>query len=86
MKERRFGKFYVSENFTEDADLFAILQEMKFIPYRVEYLAYELRFEYIGYSPLFEPLKELEATPFYNIKITDNRLEGTLKVEVERNE
>lgn len=69
MKARRAGKFYVSHDMINEGQLCEILYKMRFIPYRVEYLAYMDQFEYIGTSPTFEDLNMGWQVPEYKLLV-----------------
>ena len=65
----RMGKFYASTDMVADKDAHELFGLLKFIPYRVEFLMYITKFEYIGTSPLFREVGDGEKTPEYDIQI-----------------
>lgn len=69
MKMRRMGKFYVPHEVLDEGKLCEILYKMRFVPYRVEFLAHIDQFEYIGTSPVFEDLEFGAKAPIYKILI-----------------
>lgn len=66
---RRLGKFYMPTKLIMEGDASEIFSYMGFVPFRTEHLAYEDRFQYIGTSHIFEPLKEGQMVPEYELKI-----------------
>ena len=66
-KKRRGGKLSISQRDYEKEPMAAILAMIGFLPYRVEYLPLEYRFELIGTSPLFGELKDGDMIPDYNL-------------------
>ena len=85
MKEEtmRVGKFYVyMQNEEQYLKTSKALWTMKFVPFRVEYLFIENRFEFVGYSPRFDEVPLGEITPTYKIIIND--LGGEFHVSVKR--
>jgi hypothetical protein len=80
MHKENLGKIILSNAIIENEDLVEVFYKMKLIPYRVEHLWHESAFEYGGYSPLFDELKEGEVIPEYQIEInTENGLTVTVK-------
>jgi hypothetical protein len=69
MKAKRFGKFYVPHEVSDEGELCEILYKMRFVPYRVEFLAYKNQFEHIGTSRVFEDLEVGSETPTYKIMV-----------------
>jgi len=58
--DNRIGKFIISKHFIEDdlESMHMLLAELKFVPLRVRHRGYPDDYEYIGYSPQFEEVKE----------------------------
>ena len=67
---RRQGKFYISRDLVLDGRAWPILAEIKFVPFRVEYLMEFDAFEYIGLSPLFREIPIGRQSPEYRIEVT----------------
>lgn len=65
----RLGKFYVSSILVKEEinDLADILGKMNFVPTRVEYLYHADKFEYVGYSYLFDECPLGVEIPEYRI-------------------
>lgn len=66
---KRIGKFYVPTRMVMDGNVAEVLSYMGFVPIRVEHLAHEQKFEYIGLSHIFEPIEEGFNVPEYTIQI-----------------
>lgn len=79
MKKERLGKLYVDAKIIESKEFANALALLKFVPVRVEMLWYINRFEYIGYSELFKPLRRGAITPTYEIEYSDNHITVHLK-------
>lgn len=74
MKSRRIGKFYIDYHniMTDDNDsITKALIKLKFVPLRVEFLAYRNEFEYIGLSPQFNETPIGLEPPVYIITVND---------------
>lgn len=79
---RRLGKFYASHELVTGGDFDKLLCDMRFVPYRVELLAYNDCFEFVGTSEKFDALEEGQEVPVYRVSAiisTDGRI--TSKVE-----
>lgn len=68
----RIGKFFVNGKFIKEGGAQEVFGIMAFVPYKVEYLVYEDKFEYIGVSHLFNPLEEGGKVPVYRIEISEH--------------
>jgi hypothetical protein len=67
------GKFHIASNVLMYGDLedFAeIFSLLKFIPTKVEHDYMLDRFEYVGFSPLFDSVSAGTATPTYDVTVT----------------
>jgi len=87
MEMDRLGKLTVTDSAMKLEDISEVFHKIKFVPYRIvryhaEHLCHLSALEYIGYSPLFDELKEDEVIPEYNIMFTEHGQE----VHVERKE
>jgi len=69
---RRIGKFQMDEELMRGDSAQKIFGVMAFVPYRVEFLAYNFRFECIGVSHIFEPFQEGLLVPEYEIVVTEH--------------
>lgn len=67
-KSYRKGKIYFNQNHDIE-EVSDILGYLKFVPLRVEFLAYSNEFEYIGISDKFEELQIGEKVPTYTITL-----------------
>jgi len=70
--KKGYGKFYVTMDIINESNLPEILYKMKFIPYKVEYLAMKDKFLYEGVSPLFKEIESGVKIPFYDVIINTN--------------
>jgi len=57
-RQRLLGKFHIDDYYLREApdQVAFLLASLKFVPYRVEFLAASQVFEYIGCSPLFDEI------------------------------
>lgn len=82
---QKLGKFYLDTEFGTGDLAPMIFTELKFVPLRVEHLAYKGVFEYIGLSHQFAEIRHGEQAPEYRIVITetpgDDGEEPTFEVE-----
>ena len=82
---KRIGKFYINTvDVMEDEVMHQVFAQLQFIPLRVENLAYSDRFEFIGISPMFEPLKKEFMAGEYNIEIIHNEDDDSISVKAVR--
>lgn len=71
IRDSRRGKFYATPELVFSGNISPVLCLMNFVPLRVEYLAMEDKFEYIGTSVLFDEVSEACMCPTYIITITE---------------
>jgi len=71
MKNRRVGKFYVTDEMVEEESFVKVLAKIGFVPLRVEHLGVEGRYEYIGISPLFNEAKKGYRISTYDVVVND---------------
>ena len=69
---KRLGKFQMDEEFMRGDSAQEVFGIMAFVPYHVEFLAYNFRFQCIGVSHIFEPTDEPIYAPEYKIVITEH--------------
>jgi hypothetical protein len=67
---RRIGKFFMIDRAVYSKDAAEIFAQLRFVPLRVEHLAYKDHFEFIGYSYQFDITEFGELVPEYNVEIT----------------
>ena len=65
----RVGKVYISKEVVYNEVFGDVLSHIKFIPLRVEYLAYRNCFEYIGSSVEFDEIPQGTELPVYKIEV-----------------
>lgn len=82
MLSRRIGMFHVMmDDDDSDKDFYKVLNALKFIPYKVEYLYSRGLFQYEGFSPLFDEILVGDAIPYYDvIATTDKNKNVTVEV------
>ena len=67
----KIGKFYISNKEMKDLEsMVSLFSYLKFVPLRVELLAYNMKYELYGISKLFDDVPEGFNTPEYDIQIT----------------
>ena len=70
MKNRRIGKFKVTQNVIENEDAPRIFAAFGFVPMRVEHHYSNGTFEMVGLSHLFDENPECMIVPEYDVTIT----------------
>ena len=85
---KNIGKFYVSKELNKESSFSKVLSLLRFVPLRVEYLAYRNAFEYIGLSPYFENSENCEPAE-YGITVNKTYVnemdkEGQMTINVEK--
>ncbi len=64
------GKFYASVEFVKGEFFPEVLWKLKFIPLRVTFSYEKHAFEYVGYSPIFDVIREGQRIPEYKIEVS----------------
>ena len=67
---RRSGKIYVTKVFIDDPVVALALSDIKFVPFRVEYIFHKDCFEMIGTSERFDEVQEGAEPLEYSLEIT----------------
>ena len=69
---KRIGKFQVSDDLIKHGAWVEILEQLSFVPVKVEMHWRINGFEYVGFSPLFRELEQSELTPEYDLQVMVN--------------